>query len=221
MQINGGCARIPDILRVPVNILASGPAAAPAAAVHLAGNIGEDLITVDMGGTSIDVCMIQAGRAAMSRDIQVEDQPIGVSAVDVHSIGAGGGLDRVDRRRRRPARRSSQRRIASGTGLLRLRRHASRPSPTRTSCSATCTRTRSSAAGAACATTCRARPSTAAWRDRSALDGRGGRGHRPGGQREHGRRDPRRLDRARPRSARVHACLRRRRRRPARDRAGA
>jgi len=91
MQINGGCARIPDILRVPVNILASGPAAAPAAAVHFAGNIGEDLITVDMGGTSLDVCMIQGGRAAMSRDIQVEDQPIGVSAVDVHSIGAGGG----------------------------------------------------------------------------------------------------------------------------------
>lgn len=91
MQINGGCARIPDILRVPVNILASGPAAAPAAAMYFAGSVGEDLITVDMGGTSLDVCMIQGGRAAMSRDIQVEDQPIGVSAVDVHSIGAGGG----------------------------------------------------------------------------------------------------------------------------------
>ncbi|HEV3034121.1 MAG TPA: hydantoinase/oxoprolinase family protein [Solirubrobacteraceae bacterium] len=91
MQINGGCARIPDILRVPVNILASGPAAAPAAAMYFADSVGEDLITVDMGGTSLDVCMIQGGRAAMSRDIQVEDQPIGVSAVDVHSIGAGGG----------------------------------------------------------------------------------------------------------------------------------
>lgn len=91
MQINGGCARIPDILRVPVNILASGPAAAPAAAVHFAETVGDDLITVDMGGTSLDVCLIQGGRAAMSRDIQVEDQPIGVSAVDVHSIGAGGG----------------------------------------------------------------------------------------------------------------------------------
>ena len=29
MQINGGCARVPEILRRPVNILASGPAAAP------------------------------------------------------------------------------------------------------------------------------------------------------------------------------------------------
>ncbi|MFN8215949.1 MAG: hydantoinase/oxoprolinase family protein [Solirubrobacterales bacterium] len=91
MQINGGCARVPHILDVPVNILASGPAAAPAAALHFADSVGEDVITVDMGGTSLDVCLIEGGRAAMSREIQVEGQPIGVSAVDVHSIGAGGG----------------------------------------------------------------------------------------------------------------------------------
>ncbi|MGE0066581.1 MAG: hydantoinase/oxoprolinase family protein, partial [Solirubrobacterales bacterium] len=91
MQINGGCARVPQILAAPVNILASGPAAAPAAALHFAGAIGADLISVDMGGTSLDVCLIEGGRAAMSREIQVEGQPIGVPAVDVHSIGAGGG----------------------------------------------------------------------------------------------------------------------------------
>ncbi|HTT94476.1 MAG TPA: hydantoinase/oxoprolinase family protein [Solirubrobacterales bacterium] len=91
MQINGGCARVPEILARPVNILASGPAAAPAAALHFAGSVGDNLISVDMGGTSLDVCLIEDGRAAMSREIQVEGQPIGVSAVDVHSIGAGGG----------------------------------------------------------------------------------------------------------------------------------
>ena len=91
MQVNGGCARIPDILRVPMNILACGPAAAPAAALRYANTIGENLITVDMGGTSFDVCLIRDGRPAMSRGIRVEDQPIGVPAVDVHSIGAGGG----------------------------------------------------------------------------------------------------------------------------------
>ncbi|MGE0067952.1 MAG: hydantoinase/oxoprolinase N-terminal domain-containing protein, partial [Solirubrobacterales bacterium] len=72
MQINGGCARVPQILAAPVNILASGPAAAPAAAQHFAGAIGADLISVDMGGTSLDVCLIEGGRAAMSREIQVE-----------------------------------------------------------------------------------------------------------------------------------------------------
>ena len=91
MQINGGCARVPEILRRPVNILASGPAAAPAAALHFAGSVGDNLISVDMGGTSLDVCLIEDGRAAMSREIQVEGQPIGVAAVDCHSIGAGGG----------------------------------------------------------------------------------------------------------------------------------
>src|ERR1700761_4093816 len=91
MQINGGCARVPEILARPVNILASGPGAAPPAALPSAGSVGEDLISVDMGGPSLDVCLIEGGRAAMSREIQVEGQPIGVPAVDVHSIGAGGG----------------------------------------------------------------------------------------------------------------------------------
>ncbi len=74
-----------------MNVLASGPAAAPAAALHFARAIGTDLITVDMGGTSLDVCLIRDGRAAMSRDVHVEGQPIGVPAVEVHSVGAGGG----------------------------------------------------------------------------------------------------------------------------------
>lgn len=91
MQINGGCARIPEILDVPVTIVASGPAAAPAAALHFADTVGSDLISVDMGGTSFDVCLIEAGRVAMTREMQVAGQPVGVLAVDVHSVGAGGG----------------------------------------------------------------------------------------------------------------------------------
>ncbi len=92
MQINGGCASIPEILRAPVSVLASGPAAAPAAALHHATQLGTgDLITIDMGGTSLDVCLIQDGRAAVSRGIRVEEQPVGVPGVEVSSIGAGGG----------------------------------------------------------------------------------------------------------------------------------
>jgi N-methylhydantoinase A len=106
MQINGGCASVDEIMQRPVNTLGSGPAAAPAAAAfHVAVGVTPDaaangepgtpgdgnVITVDMGGTSFDVCLIRAGRPAMSRSIQVEFQPIGVSGVEVHSIGAGGG----------------------------------------------------------------------------------------------------------------------------------
>ena len=92
MQINGGCASVEEILRRPVFALASGPAAAPAAALHHARNIdANNLISVDMGGTSFDVCLIREGRAGMSRTIQIEQQPIGVAGVEVHSVGAGGG----------------------------------------------------------------------------------------------------------------------------------
>ncbi|WP_024355656.1 hydantoinase/oxoprolinase family protein [Leucobacter chironomi] len=92
MQINGGCASVAEILQKPVNVLASGPAAAPAAALSLMEEASNgNLITVDMGGTSLDVCLIHEGRATMSREIQVEHQPIGVPAVDVVSVGAGGG----------------------------------------------------------------------------------------------------------------------------------
>src|SRR5207247_10846843 len=51
----------------------------------------EDAISVDMGGTSFDVCVVRGGRAAVSRDLRVEDQPIGVPGVEVRSVGAGGG----------------------------------------------------------------------------------------------------------------------------------
>jgi N-methylhydantoinase A len=91
MQLNGGCAPIAEILRRPVYALHSGPAAAPAAAAHHARHKMQDLITVDMGGTSFDVCLIKDGASVRTRSLQVEHQPVGVAGVDVHSIGAGGG----------------------------------------------------------------------------------------------------------------------------------
>lgn len=91
MQINGGCSSVQDIIARPINILASGPAAAPAAALAFKETTGEDIIVVDMGGTSFDVCLISRGQATMSRFVQVEEQPIGVPAVHIHSVGAGGG----------------------------------------------------------------------------------------------------------------------------------
>ena len=93
MQVNGGCASVPDLLARPVNAVASGPAAGPAAGAHYASTTKapDRLIIVDMGGTSFDVCMLRDGEPVMSTDIQVADQPIGVNGVEVLSIGAGGG----------------------------------------------------------------------------------------------------------------------------------
>ncbi len=93
MQVNGGCAAVPDLLARPVNAVASGPAAGPAAGAHYASNTKapDRLIIVDMGGTSFDVCMLRDGEPVMSTDIHVADQPLGVNGVEVLSVGAGGG----------------------------------------------------------------------------------------------------------------------------------
>ena len=92
MQLNGGCAAIEEILRRPVYVLHSGPAAAPAAGAAHAMRLGlANVISVDMGGTSFDVCLIRDGVGETSRSVMVDRQPVGVSAVEVHSVGAGGG----------------------------------------------------------------------------------------------------------------------------------
>ncbi|MGH8596338.1 MAG: hydantoinase/oxoprolinase family protein, partial [Gammaproteobacteria bacterium] len=92
MQLNGGCATVDNLLKRPIYSLASGPAAAPTAGLLCAERIQRrNIITVDMGGTSFDVCLISDGKPKMTTELRVDDTPVGVSAVEVHSIGAGGG----------------------------------------------------------------------------------------------------------------------------------
>ncbi len=92
MQVNGGCAPIEQVLRAPVNLIHSGPAAAPVAAINAGSAVGSrDVISVDMGGTSFDVTLIKGGEIPRTRSLEVDRQPIGVPGVEVHSIGAGGG----------------------------------------------------------------------------------------------------------------------------------
>ena len=92
MQLNGGTATVKQIIDRPIYALASGPAAGPAAGLYCAERVGiKNVITMDMGGTSFDVCMVTDGVPALTKDIRVHDNPVGVAAVDVHSIGAGGG----------------------------------------------------------------------------------------------------------------------------------
>ena len=92
MQLNGGCSTVNKILQRPIYSLASGPAAAPVAGLYCSERIGmRDVITVDMGGTSFDVSMVSNGAPELTRELRVHEMPVGVAAVDVHSIGAGGG----------------------------------------------------------------------------------------------------------------------------------
>ncbi|NNL85800.1 MAG: hydantoinase/oxoprolinase family protein [Myxococcales bacterium] len=92
MQLNGGASTVPKVLHRPIYSLASGPAAAPMAGLHCSQRIGvTDVITVDMGGTSFDVSMVHDGSPQLTRELRVHEMPVGVAAVDVHSVGAGGG----------------------------------------------------------------------------------------------------------------------------------
>ncbi len=83
--------------RHAVNLLLSGPAGGVQGArlsARLAGC--QRVLTFDMGGTSTDVALID-GEPALTTEGRVGPWPVGVSMIDLHTIGAGGGsLARVD-----------------------------------------------------------------------------------------------------------------------------
>ena len=92
MQLNGGTSTVSKLLEKSINAIASGPAAAPMAGLFASKRMDVDnVITVDMGGTSFDVSLVTKGAPSLTRDLKIHENPVGVAAVDVHSIGAGGG----------------------------------------------------------------------------------------------------------------------------------
>jgi len=93
MQGNGGTVSSAIVSEHAVNTVMSGPASGVMAAAYTASAAGyKDVVTYDMGGTSTDVALIQAGVPTVSSELELEyAMPIHVPMVDVHTIGAGGG----------------------------------------------------------------------------------------------------------------------------------
>ena len=91
-QSSGGLMS-PDRARAfPVRTALSGPAAGVVGALHAARAAGrDDVITLDMGGTSADVSLIRALRAELSFNRAVAGFPIRLPMVDINTVGAGGG----------------------------------------------------------------------------------------------------------------------------------
>ena len=88
---NGGTMPAGEAGERPVETLLSGPAAGVIGAAYVGATAGFDrLVTFDMGGTSADVAVIE-GTPIYSTESQVGDFPIILPAIDVTSIGAGGG----------------------------------------------------------------------------------------------------------------------------------
>ncbi|MCZ6894383.1 MAG: hydantoinase/oxoprolinase family protein [Gammaproteobacteria bacterium] len=92
LRSDGGLASAEAAANYPVNMLMSGPAGGVAGAIWVAGNAGfDDLLTLDMGGTSTDVALVQDGVAQIRRETTVGDVTVRASSIDVRSVGAGGG----------------------------------------------------------------------------------------------------------------------------------
>lgn len=78
--------------RQAVTLINSGPAAAPTAALFWGKLANHDnLISIDMGGTSLDVCLMRKGEIPTTSESWVGDERVAIKMVDIHSIGAGGG----------------------------------------------------------------------------------------------------------------------------------
>jgi N-methylhydantoinase A len=91
MSSGGGVASPALAARRPIDLLLSGPSGGVSGALFQAKISGyPDLITFDMGGTSTDVCLIQDSRAEVTHGRTIDGLPIRSTAVDVHTVGAGG-----------------------------------------------------------------------------------------------------------------------------------
>ena len=93
MKSNGGQANAKAVEVQPVNTLLSGLSGGIIGAKYFAELAGEEnLVTLDMGGTSCDVGLVQNGALSYVTNYEVEwGVPISAPFVDVTSIGAGGG----------------------------------------------------------------------------------------------------------------------------------
>ncbi len=92
MRSGGATMTIEEAVREPVHTLLSGPAAGVRGATLVAEAAGlADLVTFDMGGTSTDVCLAEAGEPALAAEASIAGLPFRTPALAVHTVGAGGG----------------------------------------------------------------------------------------------------------------------------------
>ena len=91
-QSAGGLMSPERARELPVRTALSGPAAGAVGAIHIAKRAGvRDVITLDMGGTSADVCLVRDGAADMTYERWIEGYPTRLASIDINAVGAGGG----------------------------------------------------------------------------------------------------------------------------------
>ncbi|MDF2230962.1 hydantoinase/oxoprolinase family protein [Albimonas sp. CAU 1670] len=94
MQSNGGISTIENSAARPIGLLLSGPAGGVMGGRWTGEHCdAANVITIDIGGTSADISVIQDGelRIKNPRDTTVADLPVLAPMIDIDAIGAGGG----------------------------------------------------------------------------------------------------------------------------------
>jgi len=93
LKSNGGVMGTTLAKQRPEELIESGPAGGVAYAAYLsqATNI-ENIIHTDVGGTSFDASIVEAGHGLITRDYELEwEVPVSAPMLDIRSVGAGGG----------------------------------------------------------------------------------------------------------------------------------
>lgn len=92
MQSNGGIISTETAIQMPVRTTLSGPAGGVVGASIVANSTPyKNLITIDMGGTSLDTALIENGNPQFTTTSEIEGHPIRVPMIEMHTIGSGGG----------------------------------------------------------------------------------------------------------------------------------
>jgi len=92
MKSSGGVTSTRGARQRPVETALSGPAAGAVGAAFVGASAGfSDLITIDIGGTSADIGLIQGGVPRLTTTGAIGDWRVGLPMVDIMTIGAGGG----------------------------------------------------------------------------------------------------------------------------------
>jgi N-methylhydantoinase A len=92
MQSSGGVISAEQVAAKPITTALSGPAAGALGASVVAKIAGfEDVVTLDAGGTSTDICLIESGNPHITNAAAIGPFPVRIPMIDIETIGTGGG----------------------------------------------------------------------------------------------------------------------------------
>ncbi len=92
LRSDGGLMGSEKAENTPVNLLMSGPAGGVTGALWVTEHTeAKNILTLDVGGTSTDVALIENGEPRLRRETSVGHLTVRASSLDVKTVGAGGG----------------------------------------------------------------------------------------------------------------------------------